>query len=164
MGTVNKKPSCSCPTTCTTPPIELTGAVQVEDIRDMLYDAIPSDCPVALNDFFFSDEEIVDAARRCVEAFNDTEPINIKIGYVAFANNYRETYKLGIAWQAYRTKYLNFIRKSNPYTAGEVAVDTYGNQAKYAKAIADEFKSEFIPKVLKIKRTININNCWGSIG
>lgn len=148
----------------TIPPICLTSDVQVEDIRDMLLDAIPADYVTSLNDFYFSDEEIIDGMKRCLEVFNETPPINIKIGYRIFGQRYKYTFKIGTCWQVYKSKYLYFMRKTNPYTAGGVAVDTFGNQAKLCKQIADDFKTEFIPQVMSIKRTINLNNSWGVIG
>lgn len=146
----------------TTPPIEYTNNVQLEDIRLMLLDAVPSDYAIKTNDFYFSDSELMDAMRRAIEAYNAFPPVTIRSGFHGIPDQY--TFKVGTAWQACLSKSLYFQRKVVAYQAGSTTVDMYGEAAKAMLSAAQTFKEEFKELAMSIKRQMNMRRACGRIG
>lgn len=165
----NSTPStCGCGSPCsvsdgiTTPPIASTNEVQLEDIRLMLADSEPTDTAITTNDFWFSDEELMDAMRRAIEAFNAYPPQTITANYGTMGTPYM--YKVGACWQALLSKRLMLERKKVRSSAGGVQTDIYDPLIEYSKNAANEFKMEFIELVKNYKRAANMSRAWGAIG
>lgn len=145
-----------------TPPIEQTNNVQLEDIRLMLADATPTDTAISTNDLWFSDEELMDAMRRAIEAFNAEPPQTIVASYITMGTAYM--FKVGTCWQAMLSKRLYLERKRVQTSAGGVSTDVYAPLIESARLAAQEFKLDFKEQVKNYKRSINVSRAWGVIG
>lgn len=162
MANCCSKSPCSVSDGVTTPPIGCTNEVQLEDIRLMLADAEPTDTAITTEDFWFSDEDLMDAMRRAIEAFNAYPPQTITADYSSMGTSYM--FKVGACWQALLSKRLFLERKYVKSNAGGVSTDIYQPLIEFSKNAANEFKVEFIELVKNYKRAINVSRAWGVVG
>ena len=146
----------------TTPPISKTNNVQLEDIRLMLLDQFADNYAIKTGDLYFSDEELMDAMRRAVEAYNALPPTTLRQGLYGIPDQY--LFKVGTAWQACLAKALYFQRKRTTYNAGNTTVDMYGSASQAMLDAAQEYKQEFKEIALSLKRQINAVRFYGRIG
>lgn len=143
-------------------PIEQTNNVQLEDIRLMLLDSKPDDYAVVSDDFFFSDEELMDAMRRADEAYNALPPTSFRTGLYGIPDQY--TRKIGTCWQACLSKLMYFMRKKVDYSAGSTTVNKYQAQISSFQLLVNMFKEEFKELALLQKKQLNIRRAYGRIG
>ena len=146
----------------TRPHIDDTNKTQVEDIRLMLLDHVPSDYAITQNDYYFSDIEIMEGRKRAIEAFNALPPRSVNCGLKGIPDNW--IMKTGTCWQVCLAKSMFLARKAVQYNAGGTAVDMYGNAAKILKEAAAEFKQEFIEAATSLKKGTNIRRAFAQIG
>lgn len=146
----------------TVPLIRDVNNVQLEDIRLMLLDAVPSNYAVVTNDLYFSDSELMDAMRRAVEAFNALPPTTIRCGLCGIPDQY--IYKVGTCWQACLTKMLYYQRKVVNYSTGGTQTNMYESQVLALKVMADSFKQEFRELANSLKVQMNARRACGRIG
>lgn len=146
----------------TTPPIPAVNNTTVDDVRLMILDYLPDNYAIKTGDLYFSDEELMDAMRRAVEAYNALPPVTLRQGLYGIPDQY--LFKVGAAWQACLAKALYFQRKRTTYNAGSTSVDMYGSAAQAMLDAAQEYKQEFKEIALSLKRQLNAVRFYGRIG
>ena len=146
------------------PPTDKMSNPQLEDIRLMLADTIPTDYAVVSGDYFFSDKELMDAMRRAVEFYNSQPPQTIKLTLFNVLHSNAYMFKVGACWQACLSKLEYYKRKSITYNSGGVQSNIYLNTIQGLEASKNEFKQEFIGLVRQDKLNKNVYKGFGQVG
>lgn len=147
-----------------TPPTDKMSNPQLEDIRLMLSDAVPSNYALVTNDYFFSDQELMDAMRRAVEYYNSQPPQTIRLTLFNVLHSNAYMFKVGACWQAMLSKLEYYKRKSLSYNSGGVQTNIYGDTMNGLAQSKEEFKQEFIALVRQDKSNKNMYRGFGQIG
>lgn len=136
-------------------------AVTEEDIRLFLIDKSPDDNPL-LDDVEMSTEEIEKAIGIAIDRYNSIPPLVHIITSSSVAPYY--LLMLGTCGTLLRMKAVNLMRNRLDYSQKNgTAVQDKGMGQEYL-AVAREMLEEFDTKCRELKVTVNIDNCYGSIG
>lgn len=113
-----------------------------------------------LADREFSTEEIMHAARRVVDRWNDTPPILQKYDYADFP--WREKLIVGVTGYLYQIAAAKYRRDHLPYSGSGVQVDDKNKAPEY-ESIATARLVEFDTWMSAMKNAINAEAFWGTI-
>lgn len=111
-----------------------------------------------LADREFTDAEVMHAARRAIDRFNDTPPLVATYDLANFP--YRDKLVTGIAGYLYQLAAAKYRRDHLPYAGAGLQVDDK-NKAQEYEAISQQRLAEFDAWVITLKHAINAENFWG---
>ena len=133
------------------------GQVDVQDVRDFIFDRTLDDNQIAL-DLVFSDEEITNAMRFAAMRYNETTPYvdTINPAYVPYGMMFLN----GIAYGLYLSKLQSLSRQDLTYQAGNMTIDAIKPQIGHLQNYVKLFKEDFERMVKERKLSINISNCF----
>lgn len=141
------------------PKIRETSNIQLEDVRRFILDNA-TDTNVLGTTFYFSDEEIIDAAKRAVDAYNAIPPLNITMTYGNIKLNH--IFLNGIAWQLCLSKLLQLQRRNVDYNSGGMRLNLVAKQVEALAYMKEDFKREFKESALTQKLNLNITRAFKS--
>ena len=141
------------------PKVFLTSNIQLEDVRNYLLDN-GTDTNVLGATYYFSDDEIIDAMKRTVDAYNAIPPLSIRMTY---GKVYGNTMLLaGIGYQLCLSKMRALSAKDVDYNSGGTSTNLVSKQLQHLAQMKNEFKQEFMELAMAQKKSINIHKAFAS--
>jgi|AntRauTorcE11898_2_1112593.scaffolds.fasta_scaffold10264_3 hypothetical protein len=134
-----------------------------EDLRAFMLDNMVENNLLDL-DLVWSEQEILNAMRRCAMMYNGSEPLSssLNIKTLALPNAY--VFLVGTAYQLYLSKLMNYQRNDMEYTTGGVKASIFGNRIKHFTGMIQYLREEFKELANSRKTSQNLSNAWGVIG
>jgi hypothetical protein len=135
------------------------GVIDVQDVRDFIFDRTLEDNQVGL-DLAFSDDEITKAMRFAAMRYNETTPYvdTVNAAYLKHGMLFLN----GIAYGLYLSKLQQLSRQDITYQAGSMTIDAIKPQLDHLTAFVKIFKDEFERLAKERKLWINTANAFGS--
>jgi hypothetical protein len=134
--------------------------VTVNDVRNMLRD-VCSGQNTLLNDFEFSDGQIVTALHDAVTEFN--QAYAIETHYTVRNFPWRISHMRGACAYLFEIAARGYVRDHLPYSSGGVQVDDKNKFSPY-QAMASELRNEWRHFVRSKKYELNLDGCYGRLG
>jgi hypothetical protein len=133
------------------------GVIDVEDVRQFMFDRSVDDNPLEL-DLLFSDTEINQAFRFAAMRYNETTPYvdTVNAAYLPYGMLFLN----GIAYGLCLSKLQELSRQDIEYTSGSMTIDTFKRRLDHLKELLKLFKEEFEKMAKDRKLSININACY----
>lgn len=141
------------------PPVELMSNIQLEDVRLFMLDNLTSTNVLGTN-YYFSNDEIMQAMRRAIDAYNAIPPLCVSIQRHGVKLNH--IFLNGIAWQLCLSKMMALQRQDVNYNSGGTQIDLVSKQIQHLATMMQNFKQEFEMRVREQKRTVNASNAFHS--
>jgi hypothetical protein len=135
--------------------------ITIPEVRMLLMDRCPADNGL-LDDFEFSDAQIIFAIRRPVDEWNEMLPQIEGYQFTPATFPYRYNWLNAAASELLRMASRNLIRNKLDYQAGGVNVNDKSRGPIYAK-LAEDMHTEWASWCRHEKARINAENCYGSI-
>jgi len=135
--------------------------ITVAEVRYALLDRCPEENAL-LDDFEFSDSEIMFAIMRPVDEWNETPPIIQNYQYTAATFPYRYHWLDATCAELLKMTSRKLIRNKLDYNAGGVAVNDKSRAPIYAQ-LAEQMHMEYIRWMRLEKARINAENCYGGL-
>lgn len=143
----------------TIPHLDLMSNIQLEDVRLFMLDNLTSTNVLGTN-YYFSNDEIMQAMRRAIDAYNAVPPLCISIQRHGVKLNH--IFLNGIAWQLCLSKMMQLQRQDVNYSSGGTQVDLVAKQIQHLATVMQMFKQEFETRVREQKRSANARNAFKS--
>ena len=142
----------------------ITGALDVEDMRNFIWDRTIEDNPIEL-DLSFSDTEIGHAFRFAALQYNSIPPYIGTIRGPGDVTDNRLTYSvlLAVAYHLFLAKAAQLSRQDIDYTAGNMTVDFTKRRIEYLTKWAKAFKDESMQGMQAYKLMVNINSGFAAM-
>lgn len=115
-------------------------------------------------DLVWSEEEILNAMRRCAMMYNGIEPISGSLNVNPLALPSRYVFLVGSAYQMYLTTLQKYQRNDMSYTSGDVKADIFGKRIENFTKMVNFLRDEFKEYAKSEKTNRNLSNAYGSIG
>ena len=138
---------------------ESTGVLTIPEVRLALGDTEVNEVSL-LDNFEFTDTEIVFAIRRVVDHWNQTPPPVSTYNYDNFP--FRYWWTQGVMIELLRIAAKRYARNRLQYSAGGVNIDDQNKASDYV-ALAKEMKEEYEDWFKKAKVGQNMARAWGSM-
>jgi hypothetical protein len=135
--------------------------ITISEVRMLLLDRAPADNSL-LDDFEFSDAEIVFAIRRPVDEWNEMLPQIEGYQFTPATFPYRYNWMNAAASELLRMASRKLIRNKLDYNAGGLSVNDKARGPVYAQ-LAEQMHLEWTAWCRHEKARINAENCYGSI-
>lgn len=139
--------------------IKDTSNIQLEDIRSFMLDNL-TNTNVLGTDYYFSDDEIMNAIRRTIISYNGLPPVCITMTYGNLKLN--DILLYGIAYQLCISKMMALQRRDVDYNSGGSQIRILSKQIQHLGEMMKLFKQEFETRALEQKRNANMLNAFAS--
>jgi hypothetical protein len=137
------------------PPRAKLGQIDVQDVREFIWDRTIADNPIDL-DLVFSDDEITNAMRWAAMKYNETPPYVDKVNAAYLP--YGMLFLNGVAASLYLSKLLLDSRPDIEYQSGSMTIDVYKRKLDHLKNFAAVFKTDFETMIRERKVSINVHS------
>lgn len=137
-----------------------TSNIQLEDVRAFMLDNLTSSNVLGTS-YYFSNEEIIDAMRRMIIAYNGIPPYSITMTYGDVKLNDIALY--GIAYQLCISKLMQLQRRDVTYQTSNSTVQVVAAQIKHLSDMMQLFKQEFETRALQQKRCANMLSAFTTV-
>jgi len=133
--------------------------LQVDDVRNYIWDRNVEDNDLEL-DLTFSDEEIIEAMKRCAREYASIPPY---VGSVSPGHLPNDTNMFldGTVAQLYISRLNQLSRNDIDYAAGGVQTNLVKKQIEHMRQLAREHMQRFKEPAMQYKITLNLRNAFG---
>jgi hypothetical protein len=135
--------------------------ITIPEVRMLLLDRCPADNGL-LDDFEFSDAEVVFAIRRPVDEWNEMLPQIAGYQFTPATFPYRYNWLNATAAELLRMASRKLLRNKLDYSAGGVNINDKSRGPVYVQ-LAESMHTEWTAWCRHEKARINAENCYGSI-
>jgi hypothetical protein len=133
------------------------GQIDVEDVRQFMFDRTIEDNPLEL-DLVFDDDEINQAFRFAAMRYNETTPYVDKVDAAHLP--YGMLFLNGIAYGLYLAKLQQLARQDIEYNSGNMTIDAFKRRLDHLQNFVKLFKESFEQMAKDRKISINIENAF----
>lgn len=134
------------------------GTLTVPEVRLALLDQEVDESSL-LDEVEFRDEQILQAARRVIDLWNETPPMVLRMSYSRFP--WREWWLKGTLSYLYGMAAARYRRDALGTQAGGISTNENDKAAIYEQ-MAQLYRQEFIEWMRQVKVAHNMNSCWAT--
>lgn len=142
--------------------LERNAPIEIAELRMFLLDRCPEDNEL-IDDYEFSDSEIINALRWAVDKWNESRPVIISASFTPATFPYRYHHMIGATAILLRTKGHNLQRNSMSFSTGNGKVNDKERSSFYLQS-AKELSAEYDQWMRGEKHRINVGRCYSTQG
>jgi len=134
--------------------------IEIAELRMFMMDRCPEDNDL-IDDYEFSDSEMINALRWTIDLWNETRPVIAKALFTPATFPYRYYHMIGAAAQLMKVKGRNLLRNRLPFSTGSAQVDDKARGQLYMQ-LAAELSGEYKQWMRGEKHRINVSSCYST--
>lgn len=135
-----------------------------DDVRAYIADLVDTDNPLLAGDLRYTPSDIINAMRWAAREYNSLPPIGVSNVDPDHLPGDTNVFLDGIAAALLRMTLVREAANDLAVVAGNVSVQVGSTQIAHLKNLIPMFDERFRTAATNIKISINLSNCFGSVG